>query len=104
MIKINIKQVNNKINTIEVKGHASYDESGKDIVCASVSSIIITTINGLVNLKETGFEYEENDGYVKIVIIEDTKEINALISNMISLLKDLEKQYSKYIKIYEEVQ
>lgn len=99
MIKVNIKPT-----VIEVKGHADYNESGKDIVCASVSSIIITTINGLVNLNQTGFEYEENEGYVKIMITKDTKEINALISNMISLLKDLEKQYSKYIKIYEEVQ
>ena len=38
MIRINIKK-----NTIIIKGHANYDKYGKDIVCASVSSIITTT-------------------------------------------------------------
>ena len=47
---ITIKRNNNKI---VISGHALYDEYGKDIVCASVSSIIYTTINGILNLIET---------------------------------------------------
>ena len=40
MIKVNIKN-----NIIIITGHAGYDDFGKDIVCASVSSIVITSIN-----------------------------------------------------------
>ena len=43
MIKIKILK-----DYIEVKGHANYDDFGKDIVCASVSSIVITTVNAIV--------------------------------------------------------
>ena len=47
MIKVNIKK-----NHIEIKGHAMYDDYGKDIVCASISSIAITTVNAILRLDE----------------------------------------------------
>lgn len=97
MIKINVKK-----NLIEVSGHSLYSECGTDIVCASVSSIVITTINALVRFK-CNINYEENDGYVKIEINEHNEITNILIRNMIDLLKELEKQYKKNIKINEEV-
>ena len=46
MIKVEIEN-----NKIEIKGHANYDDYGKDIVCASVSSIVITTINAIIDRK-----------------------------------------------------
>lgn len=98
MIKVDIKK-----NSITITGHAMYDESGKDIVCAAVSSIVITTINGLVRLNKSGFNYEDKEGFVKITINKIDHDTKILLENMISLLKELEKKYNKYIKIYEEV-
>ena len=43
MIKVNVKNKNGKVYEIVVKGHAGYDDYGKDIVCASVSTMMITT-------------------------------------------------------------
>ena len=40
-------------NNIEITGHANFDDYGKDIVCASVSSIVITTVNGILELNRT---------------------------------------------------
>ena len=39
-----------KGSIIKISGHANYDEKGKDIVCASVSSIVITTINAIIEI------------------------------------------------------
>ena len=97
MIKIKIRK-NEKIDYIEVKGHAEYDEYGKDIVCASVSSIIITTINALVRIDQTSIDYNDNDG-VYINVLKHTEVIDKLLENLESLLLDLEKQYPKYIEI-----
>ena len=33
---------------IVISGHANYEDYGKDIVCASISSIAITTVNAIV--------------------------------------------------------
>ena len=83
---------------IEVKGHANYDEFGKDIVCASVSSILITTINAIVRIDSSCIDYSDNDGvYVKI--FKHTEVIDKLLENLESLLQDLEKQYPNYIEI-----
>ena len=93
MIKVNYND-----NVIKISGHANFDEYGKDIVCASTSSIIYTTINGILNINQKAIEVSDNkDLIIKIVSNDDIT--NKLITNMISLLKDLEEQYPKNIKI-----
>ena len=99
MIKVNIKQDNDIISNISITGHSLYDEYGKDIVCASVSSIVTTTVNAIVRLEKDTIQYTLNDGFVNITIIENTIITETLITNMIELLKDLEKQYKENIKI-----
>ena len=99
MIKINIIKKDNLIDNISIKGHALYDESGKDIVCSSVSSIVITTVNAIIRFQKDAIIYDENDGYLKIEILKHNDIVDLLIDNMISLLEELEDQYKKYIKI-----
>lgn len=98
MIKVNVKNDN-----ITIKGHAGYSEQGFDIVCASVSTLAISTINAIIRFDENAIKYEEKDGYLKIDILKHTKETAVLLENMVDLLKELEKQYNKNIKINEEV-
>ena len=98
MIKINIKQ-----NHIEINGHAMFDDYGKDIVCAAVSSIVITSINGILRLDDKAINYKLSSDGIIIDILKDSRETNLLILNMTSLLKELEEKYRKNIKIYEEV-
>ena len=45
MINISYKSKDNHINYVKITGHSGYADDGFDIVCASVSSIAITTIN-----------------------------------------------------------
>ena len=94
MIKINISK-----DEITIKGHSGYASDGFDIVCASVSSISITTVNALLSIDEDCISYEENDGYLNIKIKKHNEVIDKLIDNMINLLKELEKQYKKNIEI-----
>lgn len=100
MIKIQISRHGDLIDSISIKGHAGYDENGKDIVCASVSSIVITTVNAIVRVDESSIKYQENDGFVDIQILKHTDITDTLIRNMIDLLENLELQYSKNVKIY----
>ena len=90
------------IASIDISGHALYASYGKDIVCASVSSIVITTINAIVRLDQKAIDYSLNDG-ILISILNHNRIVDTLIDNMVSLLKDLQKQYEKNIIISEEV-
>ncbi len=91
---IKIKQDSNRI---EITGHANFDCYGKDIVCASVSSIVITTVNAIESLEKETIKVNEDKGII-IEIIKETDINNKLIKNMLNLLKELEKQYPKNIK------
>ena len=93
MIKIKLSE-----DYIEVKGHAGYDDFGKDIVCASVSSIIITSINAMVRIDSSCIDFSDNDG-VYIKVLKHTEVIDKLLENLKSLLQDLEKQYPNHIEI-----
>ena len=94
MIKISIKK-----DEIIINGHANYNDYGKDIVCASVSSIAITTINAIISFDNNSIDVLEKEGYLKIQILKHTKETDILISNMTDLFKELENKYPKNIKI-----
>ena len=94
MIKVEIEN-----NKIEIKGHANYDDYGKDIVCASVSSIVITTINAIIEFDPESIYYEDLNNRILIEKLKDDDITNKLINNMIELLEELEKDYKKNIKI-----
>ena len=99
MIKISTEKNNDIISSILIEGHSGYEEEGKDIVCSSVSSIAITTVNAILRINEKALDYQEKDGYLKINILKHDKYIDILVENMYELLKELEKKYNKYIKI-----
>ena len=90
-----------KNNHIDIKGHALFDKYGEDIVCAAVSSIVITTVNGILLIDESSIKCKDSSGYVSIDILKSDKVIDLLILNMMNLLKELEKQYKKNIQVEE---
>lgn len=94
MIKVELKD-----NLITIKGHAGYDDKGKDIVCASVSSIVITTINAIIEISPDAIDYSDLDNEIIIRKLKEDEIVNKLLNNMILLLENLEKDYKDYIKI-----
>ena len=101
MIKVNVKYNNNKVYELVIKGHAGYDVRGKDIVCAAVSSMAITTINNIIALDDS-IDYEENSGLLIIRVKRDTEVNNKLLDNLIRMLTELKSQYPKNIEIRNE--
>lgn len=83
---------------ISITGHADFADYGKDIVCASVSSIVYTTVNGIFNFDSDAIEFRDEDKML-ITIHNETKEVKILLNNMFELLRDLEKKYPKNLKI-----
>jgi len=101
MIKVRINK-----NKIVMTGHAEYAEEN-DIVCASASSIVITSINACLKLDKNSLIYKEE--YVgkelsklTIEVTSDNKSILLIIENMIEMLEELALTYKKNIKIIKE--
>lgn len=103
MIRVNIESKDKKhIDIIKIKGHADYDEYGKDIVCSSVSSIVTTTVNGIYEIDKQYLTVEEvKDGMIiNILKIDDI--CDKLIKNMLTLLSELEEGYPENIKVNDK--
>ena len=101
MTEILIKKENGSIAYFEVRGHSGYADEGYDIVCASVSSVVWTTVNGLENVLHLSPDYSERDGFVscKINCKNDAERKNAdiLLFSMESFFAELAKQYPEFI-------
>ena len=99
MIKVKIEREQEKLKKIIITGHSGYDDYGKDIVCSSVSSIVITTVNGIIEINPNYLTVTEEKDKMEIMIKEQDEICIKLINNMISLLGELSKSYPKNITI-----
>ena len=90
-----------KDNVIEITGHSNYDTLGKDIVCSAVSSIVTTTINGIISIDEKAISYIYKNDKMTISNIKKDEITDKLLNNMLDLLKSLAKDYPKNINVKE---
>ena len=103
MIKITFNVKDDFIKRIEIKGHSGFEEFGKDVICASISTLTLNTINALedyINLK-TNAEIE--DGYTCFEIPTGSKTQNiqsdALTKAFLISAKGIEEEYPKFLKV-----
>ena len=83
-----------------IKGHSGYDTIGKDIVCSAVSSSFILTINLLDKFNSNmKYESDENIPMMKVTINNYNDIDETVLDNLIDCLKDVSRQYPKYLKI-----
>lgn len=102
MTIVRYKRANGFISRVELKGHANFDDSGKDIVCSSISSISATTINAILRIYRESITFANNGGYVLIEVKQSDEVVEKLLINMIELLKELSITYSKNVKVILE--
>ena len=94
MIKVEVTK-----NCISFLGHANYNNYGKDIVCAAVSTTLITTVEAISKFDIDATNIKESNDKIELFINKRDDITNKLIINMLELLKELEKKYPKNIKI-----
>jgi len=102
MIKVKTYIKDNNLIRISIKGHANYKDYGNDIVCASVSSIALCTINAIYSFKDNTIDVKESSGNLDIKVLEQDKISITLLENMIRCLSDIEKNYPSNIKLSKE--
>jgi len=63
-----------------VSGHAGYENAGKDIICASVSALVINTVNAVDALTENVCACEQDSsGSIKFKFSSDSDEQGQLL-------------------------
>ena len=94
MIKIKVTNQN-----ISILGHANYDDYGKDIVCAAVSSIVLCSVEAISKFDINAVDIKQTNNKLEIVINKTDDITQKLITNMLDCLTELEKKYPKNIQI-----
>lgn len=97
MIKVYVKK-----NNIVITGHAEFNDYGKDIVCSSASSIVITSINACLNIDAKSIVYKNELDKLTIDIKSDNGVILKILDNMLNMLSELARDYPKNVKIIKE--
>ena len=101
MIRVEVNKKNNVIESIHCIGHAGYADYGKDIVCASFSTMIITTINAILEFDKDAISYTDTNN-LDIINIKKDNITNSLLNNLVNMIYELRNNYDKNINIKEE--
>lgn len=90
-----------------VSGHAGYAKSGQDIVCASVSSLVINTVNAIEALTENAGVCEQvESGTIRFKFSSGSDEKGQLLVQALDMgLSNISKEHGKkYLQVhYKEV-
>ncbi len=98
MITITLKKEGETLKQIIFHGHAMYDDYGKDIVCAGVSTMLTTTVNAILKFDDKAIDVSQEKDVVLTVLKEDEITLK-LLENLVELLYELEESYPKNIAI-----
>lgn len=105
--KMDSKQV---IKELTMTGHAGYADAGYDIVCAAVSSQVISVENSLEHLLGVSAVVDVDEvkgGYLKIVLpeIKEPKlhhDVQLLMQHLHFALEILAENYPEFIHIFNK--
>ncbi|ODN30035.1 ribosomal-processing cysteine protease Prp [Fervidobacterium thailandense] len=101
MIKCVFRKRGEYFTEFEIFGHANYDEKGKDIVCAAVSTVSQHTARALQ--KEGAHVEIINTGKLRVERIAQSEVSQRFVAELVETLLDLSEQYPKYIRVNMEV-
>lgn len=106
MIKVEIFRKNGNIIGYKASGHSGYSEQGSDIICSAISTSLQMTLIGIQEVLKLKVDFKINDGFLDVdlknISQDKLTQTNILTEAMAIFLKELTKQYPKYIRLVEK--
>ena len=85
--------------SISLSGHSNFSTKGKDIVCAGVSAIFFGSLMSWFNKNDIKIHKSKKNNQIDLILINKNNFNLSKISLMVKQLKQLAKNYKKFIKI-----
>ena len=106
MTKVEIFRKNGNIIGYKASGHSGYSEQGSDIICSAISTSLQMTLIGIQEVLKLKVDFKINDGFLDVdlknIRLDKLTQTNILTEAMAIFLKELTKQYPKYIRLVEK--
>ena len=107
MIEVSFFRHEGHLVGFEASGHAGYDVYGRDIVCAAVSGILLTTLGGIEEVAGVHPKVKRNDetGYLQVQLplqLEEAPKHDAclLIRSAENGLRSISEQYPDFVRVH----
>ncbi len=97
MIKATFYIKSNSAVGFEIKGHSGYEEEGKDIICASVSSAAYMAANTVTDVIGEKADIKLSDGYFKFMAEGGKNETKIVLKGLQNHVNALADDYSEFI-------
>ena len=106
MTDIKVTRKNNSIVEVTASGHTGYGESGEDIVCAGISTLIQSALLGLLNVARINvkFKVDEETGSLRFTLpqgltAQERHDADVILNTMLCGLQDFYTEYSDFINL-----
>ncbi len=106
MTDITVFKSGDKYTRLICEGHTGYGESGEDIVCSALSSIVQTAALGMLMIACANVEVIRDDkrAYLEIIVPQEldkdkAHDVQVIFGTMMCGVSDLYSEYSDYINL-----
>ena len=87
-------------------GHSGYAEAGADIVCAAISALTQTTLNGLANVLKAPVMFDQDDdgAFIEAILTPEASEMQIqqaqlLLVTLLEGLQAIQREYPSNLRI-----
>lgn len=105
MTVVSVVRQSRSIVSVDCNGHAGFDVYGYDIVCAALSSILQTTVLGLMQVLGLSivFDKDDDDGSLRFELpkldSQQREKANILLDTMLLGIDNLSDTYSDFVQL-----
>ena len=101
-----IKRINGSVVEVEASGHTGYGEEGEDIVCAGISTLLQSSLLGLLQVAKVNVKYtiDTETGKLKFTLpnditAEERHDCDVILNTLLCGLQDFYTEYSDFINL-----
>ena len=104
-----IRRADGTLTGYRAQGHTGYAEAGRDIVCAAVSALTQSTLNGLRSVLKAPvmFDIDDRSATLEAELTpeatgEQVKQAQLLLVTLLEGLQAIERSYPRNVRIFFE--
>lgn len=104
MLSVTVVTRGSDICSVEARGHSGYDRSGRDIVCAAISTLMQALHLGLAEVaRAESFEFSADPEVpsMKLSWNDASSEVQVLARTMVLSMQAIAGEYPKFAEIRE---
>ena len=104
MTDITITKKNGSIVEVDCVGHTGFGEEGEDILCAGLSTVVQSTLLGLLQVVGINVKYSTGEGSLRFTLPANLSssqrhDADVLLNTMLLAIDDFYTEYSDYINL-----